>query len=290
MGSTTIPTRAECAVLSDSAGQAFTSHPSSPLEAPPPDASESFLPAQSVQEEDSKDISIRGSPRSQGNASSTELDEVSLRPFERAYAVPPKAAYAEADRLQSLPSSHEATDEEHDIAFQDSSFLIEEAYNQEPGIVQHIFNFVHGWDADRGHSRIFDFLFTQEWPIGSQRHQFSYQIPASSFSEHPDGEPSFEGEGLGDIQLNYRFQALCGEGERLSAPDYRSACHPMPRISHFSSTCRLSIGTKRSRVGALCGSNSDNCSASNFSSSTLLLVSLIEGGPVARIDTRYVQP
>ena len=103
-------------------------------------------------------------------------------------------------------------------------------------------------------------------------------------------EPSFEGEGLGDIQLNYRFQALCGEGERLSAPDYRSACHPMPRISHFSSTCRLSIGTKRSRVGALCGSNSDNCSASNFSSSSLLLVSLIEGGPVARIDTRYVQP
>ncbi|MGH8586281.1 MAG: hypothetical protein ACREWE_08905 [Gammaproteobacteria bacterium] len=71
------------------------------------------------------------------------------------------------------------------------------------------------WDEDRGHSRTFDFLFTQEWPIGSQTHQFSYQIPASRFSEHPDGEPSFEGEGIGDIQLNYRLQVLGSEGELI---------------------------------------------------------------------------
>jgi hypothetical protein len=114
-----------------------------------------------------------------------------------------------------LPASQEAADEEDQIIFQDNSFLTEEAYNQEPGVVQHTFNFVRGWDESGGHSRTFHFLFTQEWPIGSQMHQFSYQIPASRFSERPDGDPSFEGEGIGDVQLNYRLQVLGGDGELL---------------------------------------------------------------------------
>jgi outer membrane putative beta-barrel porin/alpha-amylase len=99
-------------------------------------------------------------------------------------------------------------DGEDDGGIEDNSFLIEEAYNQEPGIVQHIFNWVRGWDWTEGHSRTFDFVFTQEWPIGSQTHQFSYTVPISTFSEHPDGGPSSEEEGFGDILLNYRLQLL----------------------------------------------------------------------------------
>ncbi len=57
---------------------------------------------------------------------------------------------------------------------QDNSFFVEEAYNQEPGIVQHIVNvpafFMHG-------NNKVSFIFTQEWPILSQTHQFSYTIP-----------------------------------------------------------------------------------------------------------------
>jgi hypothetical protein len=56
----------------------------------------------------------------------------------------------------------------------DNSFFIEEAYNQEPGVVQHILNvpidFTHG-------SREIAPSFTQEWPVFSQTHQFSYTIP-----------------------------------------------------------------------------------------------------------------
>src|SRR5207249_2279859 len=54
---------------------------------------------------------------------------------------------------------------------QDNSFFIEEAYNQQPGVVQHIFNvpidFTNG-------SREIAPSFTQEWPVFSQTHQFSY--------------------------------------------------------------------------------------------------------------------
>ena len=86
---------------------------------------------------------------------------------------------------------------------QDNSFLLEEAYNQEPGVVQHIFtafssvNRLHGRD-----DRQTAFSFTQEWPMGSQTHQFSYTMPWL-FSRPADGPRV---DGLGDILLNYRYQ------------------------------------------------------------------------------------
>jgi hypothetical protein len=108
-------------------------------------------------------------------------------------------------KFQSEPAATQNSDEEGG-GIKDNSFLVEEAYNQEPGVVQHIFNWVRGWSWEGGHSRTFDFAFTQEWPIGSQTHQFSYTIPASKVFDHPDGEPSTEFEDIGDVLLNYRLQ------------------------------------------------------------------------------------
>jgi len=54
----------------------------------------------------------------------------------------------------------------------DNSFLIEEAYNQERGVVQHI----SVWQRDL-RSRAWAFTFTQEWPLSTQTHQLSYTIP-----------------------------------------------------------------------------------------------------------------
>jgi hypothetical protein len=79
---------------------------------------------------------------------------------------------------------------------EDNSFLIEEAYNQEPEVVQHIFNAVYNNDSRR---RRWTFNFTQEWPVFSQDHQFSYTIPSYHLVEGSDRV-----YGLGDIQLNYR--------------------------------------------------------------------------------------
>jgi hypothetical protein len=81
----------------------------------------------------------------------------------------------------------------------DNSFLIEEAYNQEAGVVQHISTFSR---AENDGS--WEYGFTQEWPYRGLRHQLSYTLPLV----HPDGR----GTGLGDILLNYRYQ-LVGRGD-----------------------------------------------------------------------------
>ena len=56
------------------------------------------------------------------------------------------------------------------VLIQDNSFLLEEAYNQEAGVVQHISSFTRFWD-----SKSWAYTFTQEWPIPSlPRHQLSF--------------------------------------------------------------------------------------------------------------------
>jgi hypothetical protein len=84
----------------------------------------------------------------------------------------------------------------------DNSFLIEEAYNQDPGVVQHISNFSR---ADEDGS--WAFSFTQEWPLRGLRHQISYNVPL----QHDDGT------GIGDIALNYRYQLLGSADARIAA-------------------------------------------------------------------------
>lgn len=75
---------------------------------------------------------------------------------------------------------------------QDNSFLVEEAYNQEAGVVQHIATF----QVRRG-SNDFELGFTQEWPVRSMKHQLSYDIPFVRIGS---------ATGVGDIQINYRLQ------------------------------------------------------------------------------------
>jgi hypothetical protein len=78
---------------------------------------------------------------------------------------------------------------------QDNSFLIEEAYNQERGVVQHISTFARSSGGDA-----WEYSFTQEWPLGGIRHQLSYTIPVENIEGF--------GTGIGDVALNYRHQLL----------------------------------------------------------------------------------
>lgn len=94
------------------------------------------------------------------------------------------------------PAMAEEKDDRPAKALQDNSFLVEEAYNQEPGVVQHI-------TALQRQGRDWFFTFTQEWPIASQTHQFSYSIPYSWLRS--GGQRA---QGFGDINLNYRWQAV----------------------------------------------------------------------------------
>ena len=81
----------------------------------------------------------------------------------------------------------------------DNSFLVEEAFNQEAGVVQTIGT----WSiARRGD---WEAMVTQEWPIGGKTHQFSFTVPFAGAQE---------GAGIGDVLVNYRFQLMDEDGRR----------------------------------------------------------------------------
>jgi hypothetical protein len=99
----------------------------------------------------------------------------------------------------------------------DNSFLLEEAYNQERGVVQHIsaFQLFRGADS-------WAYSFTQEWPLFSRTHQLSFTVPIQRIQNG-----SSFATGLGDVAVNYRYQ-LVG-AERLSVAPRLSLLLPTGR-------------------------------------------------------------
>ena len=95
-----------------------------------------------------------------------------------------------------------AQQEEGPAPIADNSFLIEEAFNQERGVVQHISTFAR---ADGGGA--WAYSFTQEWPLHGMRNQLSYTVPV----QHDEAD----GTGVGDIGLNYRYQLVGVDGGPL---------------------------------------------------------------------------
>ena len=86
---------------------------------------------------------------------------------------------------------------------QDNSFLVEEAYNQNFGVVQHISSFTRFFD-----SKDWVYTFTQEWPApGDERHQLSYTLALQHAGAFPGSSA-----GIGDVLFNYRYQ-LVGNGD-----------------------------------------------------------------------------
>jgi len=106
---------------------------------------------------------------------------------------------------------------------QDNSFLIEEAYNQEKGVVQHINVFQYNRDKSWGYA------FTQEWPVPNQSHQLSYTIPVLHLAPADGGRT-----GIGDIALNYRYQVLSTDLLALA---------PRLSLSFPSGSYRKGLGT-----------------------------------------------
>jgi Putative MetA-pathway of phenol degradation len=83
---------------------------------------------------------------------------------------------------------------------EDNSFFIEEAYNQEEGVVQHIFTFLYTNDPEH---RGWASSFTQEWPFFSENHQLSFTIPWTHLRDSGQQQ-----NGIGDMLVNYRYQLL----------------------------------------------------------------------------------
>jgi hypothetical protein len=107
-----------------------------------------------------------------------------------------------------LGATPAAAQQDAPVPIQDNSFLVEEAYNQERGVVQHVSTFSRAAGAGE-----WTYTFTQEWPVGGRRHQLSYTLPVSRLAA--DGQNR---TGLGDLGLNYRYQLGSAESSIAFAP------------------------------------------------------------------------
>lgn len=103
----------------------------------------------------------------------------------------------------------------------DNAFLVEEAFNQEAGEVQHIFNWIQLWDrAADNRTRDFAMTYTMEVPLGSQLHQFSFTTQFLDSLEKPVGGTVEQQGGVGDTFLNYRYQLLSNDEFLWCAPRF----------------------------------------------------------------------
>lgn len=101
---------------------------------------------------------------------------------------------------------------------EDNSFLLEEAYNQEKGVIQFINTFYRARGGNWGYS------FTNEMPVKRQEHQFSYTINVA----RNGGSARF-----GDTYLNYRYQASgIGEDEKIAVAPRVSVILPTGSYRH----------------------------------------------------------
>jgi len=105
----------------------------------------------------------------------------------------------------------------------DNSFLMEEAYNQEAGVVQHINLYSRQWLTGA-----WVYAFTQEWPTPRHpRHQLSYTLADVNGGE---------GAGFGDVGFNWRYQW---------SPTGRSALAPRVSFSFPTGSADRSRGSGR---------------------------------------------
>ena len=78
----------------------------------------------------------------------------------------------------------------------DNSFFLEEAYNQEDRVVQHIISVtIPAHRVDQG-----TISFTEEVPLSGQKHQLALTIPYEVREFYEDG--------MGDLSIHYRYQLL----------------------------------------------------------------------------------
>lgn len=123
---------------------------------------------------------------------------------------PPRTCRRATCALAALLCATSARAEEGETVrhIADNSFLVEEAYNQEDGVVHNTASFVRDRDGGDWVTAV-----TQEWPVVNEEHQLSYTVVLSRVS---DGNAVTTG--VGDLQLGYRYQLLSDDAPFTVAP------------------------------------------------------------------------
>jgi hypothetical protein len=109
--------------------------------------------------------------------------------------------------IQSVRTPRGDSKKKFSEAIEDNSFFIEEAYNQEKRVVQHIFEVYYFGRPQKD----LTLNFTQEWPAFGLKHQISYTILYNSLNANAVS-------GLNDALINYRYQLIDDENGTAVAP------------------------------------------------------------------------
>lgn len=120
------------------------------------------------------------------------------------------AGVPSAPARAQAPTTPAPANSSRPFEIEDNSFFVEEAFNQEAGVVQTIYG---GWFLE---SSGWAMTLTQEWPVPGIRHQLSATIPVNRL---------YGADGFGDIAVNYRYQlAEEGPGRPAIAPRATLLC------------------------------------------------------------------
>lgn len=93
---------------------------------------------------------------------------------------------------------------------QSNALLVETAYHQDEGELQHSFSFARG---NRGN---WSFNFTEEIPLGGEKHQLSFSLPAQMVRDGADGI-----RGFGDTKFEYSYFLYGSNSSRITiAPGF----------------------------------------------------------------------
>ena len=157
--------------------------------------------------------------RSQAPTSDTEFAEA--REDAKQAPPPPKPAEKEKNGEEKKEESKKDKEKEGPKHIRDNGFFIEEAFNQEPGDVQHIFNWINFWDhTSQTRTRNFAWTYSMELPLGTQDHQFSFMTTFLTGYEKPVNRDATVRGDVGDTFLNYRYQLLADDEFLWCAPRF----------------------------------------------------------------------
>lgn len=161
------------------------------------------------QSADSKYVGSTDAPASVRGQDASYVNEAARPPQLPEFQEPKKGRNGNGDNGNGDEPAH----------IRDNAILVEEAFNQEPGIVQHIFTWSNSWDrAGQARTRDFAMSYTMELPVGSQKHQFSFTTQYLTAFEDPDFGPASQQGDVGDTFLNYRYQLLANDDFLWFAP------------------------------------------------------------------------
>ncbi len=128
--------------------------------------------------------------------------ETMAQPNPRREAEPVTTAQQERQDRKAGESEDEKLD---DRFLQSNGLLVETAYHQEKGEVQHTFSFSRsskdGWAS----------VVSQEWPVFSEKHQVSFSLPADLLMKRQNGN-----RGVGDLSLEYSYFLIGNNKSRVT--------------------------------------------------------------------------